>query len=94
MQHMPLQPKPACNAGHSHVWSRVDVRLLFCPCCRELVFEANGTISGMVSLGGERITFVEPVNPATTGVYCITNTATSGCVQNTSSNVLFWQLRL
>eukprot|EP00878_Enallax_costatus_P013463 GHUV01014078.1.p1 GENE.GHUV01014078.1~~GHUV01014078.1.p1 ORF type:complete len:1340 (+),score=424.03 GHUV01014078.1:252-4271(+) len=34
---------------------------------KELVFEQNGEISGMVSLEGEKITFVERVNPATTG---------------------------
>lgn len=34
---------------------------------RELVFEPDGTISGMVSLEGEKVAFAEPVNPATTG---------------------------
>jgi dynein heavy chain len=35
--------------------------------CRELVFEADGTISGLMSLEGEKVSFVESVNPAATG---------------------------
>jgi hypothetical protein len=35
---------------------------------RELAFEPDGTISGLISLEGEKISFVEPVNPAATGV--------------------------
>jgi dynein heavy chain len=35
---------------------------------KELVFESNGEISGMVSQEGEKITFTERVNPATSGV--------------------------
>jgi dynein heavy chain len=35
---------------------------------KELVFEPNGEISGMVSQEGEKITFTERVNPATSGV--------------------------
>ncbi|KAF6266164.1 dynein heavy chain 9 [Scenedesmus sp. NREL 46B-D3] len=34
---------------------------------KELVFEANGEISGMVSQEGEKITFTERVNPALSG---------------------------
>ena len=34
---------------------------------KELVFEANGEISGMVSVEGEKIPFVDCVNPATSG---------------------------
>lgn len=34
---------------------------------KELVFEPNGEITGMISQEGEKITFVERVNPATTG---------------------------
>jgi hypothetical protein len=35
--------------------------------CRELVFEADGTIGGLMSLEGEKVSFVESVNPAATG---------------------------
>lgn len=35
---------------------------------KELIFEANGEISGMVSPEGEKISFVERVNPAATGM--------------------------
>lgn len=35
---------------------------------KELVFEENGEISGMVSLEGEKIMFVERVSPAATGI--------------------------
>jgi len=34
---------------------------------KELVFESNGEISGMISLEGEKIPFVENVIPATSG---------------------------
>ncbi|MEW5299252.1 MAG: hypothetical protein WDW36_002285 [Sanguina aurantia] len=34
---------------------------------RELVFEADGEISGLVSVEGEKVPFVEAVNPAATG---------------------------
>ena len=34
---------------------------------KELVFEANGEISGMVSVEGEKIPFMDCVNPATSG---------------------------
>lgn len=45
--------------------------LLAFPCRahRELAFEPDGTISGLVSLEGEKISFVEPVNPAATGAH-------------------------
>lgn len=36
---------------------------------KELVFESNGEISGMISLEGEKIPFVESVNPAASGEF-------------------------
>lgn len=50
-----------CLGGGSYICN------LHAHTCRELVFEADGTISGMVSLEGERVSFVESVNPAATG---------------------------
>jgi hypothetical protein len=38
---------------------------------KELVFEANGEISAMISQEGEKITFTERVNPATSGVHVV-----------------------
>jgi hypothetical protein len=38
---------------------------------KELVFEANGEISGMISQEGEKITFTERVNPATSGAHAV-----------------------
>lgn len=35
--------------------------------CRELVFEPDGTISGMLSMEGEKVSFLKNVNPAATG---------------------------
>jgi hypothetical protein len=43
---------------------------LACCACRELVFEADGTVSGLISLEGEKISFAEHVNPAATGAPC------------------------
>ena len=42
---------------------------------RELKFEADGTISGMVSVENEKIPFIESVNPATSGANCISLSA-------------------
>lgn len=52
---------------------------------KELVFEANGEISGMVSQEGEKITFTERVNPATSGVR--PQDPVSACRTDTSSFV-------
>jgi hypothetical protein len=45
---------------------------------KELVFESNGEISGMISQEGEKITFTERVNPATSGTH---ECCTQGCIR-------------
>jgi dynein heavy chain len=49
---------------------------------KELVFSANGEISGMTSQEGEKITFAERVNPATSGTHtlCSLGAQTAGRV--------------
>lgn len=50
-----------CHTSHSDTCSCYDHD------CRELVFDPDGTISGLVSPEGEKVSFVESVNPAATG---------------------------
>lgn len=66
------EPHDACalSANCVCVYKPRVCFLSVCRCfeaVRELVFEADGEISGMVSVEGEKIPFIDRVNPAASG---------------------------